>query len=347
MNKGYLLAFVLIVLLIAGCSQSNQADSNTGTNETPSTSGDSSSTQAPAPAPSPAEKVNLTLFMGPAQGTWAPIAHAIEQNLEAAYPEISVDIQPGGGSANVEATQNGTADLGMVVSTSAYDGWVGNAPFTAKTDKIRQLGVLFPMHLYLVVPAGSEIQSLEDVKGKTVNVGRRGSSTEVMNWVILEEAGITENDIKAERLGEADAFRSMQDGHIDLIMQFGATPYPPFLDIAATSDVRLLSMSEGLIEKVKGRNSGLVQTTLSASVYPNVLTEDVETLSSPVDLIVSADVDAAVVEKVVKALHDMQDKLKQNFNYMASLTEEELASDVGIPFHEGAERYYKAQGWLK
>lgn len=67
----------------------------------------------------------------------------------------------------------------------------------------------------LVVPANSSIQSLADLKGKKIGVGK-ASSAHNTTIAALEKAGLTPSDVSLVYLPPADALAAFQRGSIDV-----------------------------------------------------------------------------------------------------------------------------------
>lgn len=67
----------------------------------------------------------------------------------------------------------------------------------------------------ILVPAGSPIKSLADLKGKTISPTTRGSVAHYLTLGVLKKAGLTANDVKLAFLTPADASAAFQVGSID------------------------------------------------------------------------------------------------------------------------------------
>jgi sulfonate transport system substrate-binding protein len=96
----------------------------------------------------------------------------------------------------------------------------------------------------VIVPADSEIQSLEDLAGKRIAYVR-GSSANYLFVLALQAAGLSVDDVESVPLAPADASVAFQGGNIDAWVI-----WDPFLTIAQTqSDARILVTAAELHEK--------------------------------------------------------------------------------------------------
>ncbi|WP_201835808.1 ABC transporter substrate-binding protein [Microvirga zambiensis] len=67
----------------------------------------------------------------------------------------------------------------------------------------------------LIVPAGSSIKSIGDLKGKTISPTTRGSVAHYLVLGVLKKAGLTPSDVKLAFLTPTDASAAFQAGSID------------------------------------------------------------------------------------------------------------------------------------
>lgn len=67
----------------------------------------------------------------------------------------------------------------------------------------------------IILPAGSPIKTIEDLKGKTISPTTRGSVAHYLTLGVLKKAGLTESDVKLAFLTPVDASAAFQAGSID------------------------------------------------------------------------------------------------------------------------------------
>jgi sulfonate transport system substrate-binding protein len=67
----------------------------------------------------------------------------------------------------------------------------------------------------LIVPAGSPIKTIEDLKGKTISPTTRGSVAHYLVLGVLKKAGLSQDDVKLAFLNPSDASAAFQAGSID------------------------------------------------------------------------------------------------------------------------------------
>jgi NitT/TauT family transport system substrate-binding protein len=97
-----------------------------------------------------------------------------------------------GGAAIAAALQSGSTDLGMVNYVSAISGISKGLPITLVADATHGT----PKSFGLVVSGSSSINSIKDLKGKTVGVISTGSISDFTTNVQLTATGLSSGDVK-------------------------------------------------------------------------------------------------------------------------------------------------------
>jgi TRAP transporter TAXI family solute receptor len=164
--------------------------------------------------------------------------------------------------------------------------------------------------------------------------------------MILKEYHLTYKDITPQFLGENDAVDALKDGHIDANMASGISPYPPLLDLLSMRKVKLLGISREALQNLAKENRGLLPSKIVAGTYPSI-NEDISSINIPTTLVVNKDVPEQTVDEVTKALVNTFGERQKNFDFLKKMKPEEMAAEVGIPFHPGALKYFKERNWIR
>lgn len=94
----------------------------------------------------------------------------------------------------------------------------------------------------ILVPKGSTLQSLADLKGKNIAVAK-GSNSHYLLVKALEKAGVSYADVKLSFLTPADARSAFESGKVD-----AWSVWDPFFAAAEAAGARVLTTGEGLVE---------------------------------------------------------------------------------------------------
>ena len=158
---------------------------------------------------------------------------------------------------------------------------------------------------------------------------------------------MTDKDIKAEYLKPNQAGDKLKDGGLDAFFVGGArrpAPSPSWPPAARASRSCRWSAPRSTL---RAKQEFFTPDTIAANTYQNV--GEVKTISVNAQLVSSAKVPEAVVYEVTKALYsDATRKTLDNGHAKGKLiTRDNAIKGAGIPFHPGAEKFYKEIGLLK
>lgn len=290
----------------------------------------------------PAVAAELKFMTGPQGGFWVPLGGALKDLWEKKVKDTAVQNLPGAGIANVRGIEEGKADIGFGNTISTVDAMTGVAPFNKPHKNVCNLASMYPQYMHVVVLASSGINSVKDIKGKTLATLPRGNTTEVSASQILKVNGVAYSDLKVNFGSITDAVTQMQDNHTQMMIVGTVIPASGVMDLAAGRDVKVLDIGEGFSE-LKKLNAGYTQETIPAGTYPKQ-DKDVKVAGFAAHIVVSCKLSDDVVYGMAKAMADNVPALAAVGKAMAGLTPAIMATDIGVPFHPGAAKFYKEKG---
>ena len=97
--------------------------------------------------------------------------------------------------------------------------------------------------IQFVVLADAGINTIEDLKGKSITTQQRGNTGELITRQLLEVHGLTYNDVKVSFVGYTDSVKQMKDGHARRLRARHQIPAGAIMDLAAARDIKLLDLS--------------------------------------------------------------------------------------------------------
>lgn len=290
----------------------------------------------------PAAAQNLKLMSGPQGGIWVPLGGQLKDIWEKAIPGLSVQALPGAGVANAKAVETAKADIGFGNSITTADAVKGNAPFEKPYATLCNIGSLYPQYFQVVVSADSGINAVKDIKGKALTTQPKGNTGEMITQNMLQVVGLGYSDVKASFVSYTDSATQMKDNQAQMFTLGTGLPASSIMDIAAGRDIKLLDLSS-LIDGMKKINPGYTLLDVPAGTYPKQ-DKAVKVIGYATHVIVSCKLPDDMVYKMTKAIADSKATLVATAKALDSLTPQNMATDVGVPFHPGAAKYYKELG---
>jgi sulfonate transport system substrate-binding protein len=205
------------VLAVAACSSSSGSSASSGS------SGASASGSASAPS-STTNVSDVTLTIGDQKGTGAEaLLQAAGLISKLPFKVKWVDFTSG--PPMVQAMGSGSVDI----------GGVGDAPpvfSAAGGSKIKIVGARKTPAAAgaVVVPKGSSITSIQQLKGKTI-AAPEGTTADYHLLTVLAAAGLTKKDVTVENLQPADALAAFTSGKVD-----AWDTWSPYIEEATVQD---------------------------------------------------------------------------------------------------------------
>ena len=292
-----------------------------------------------AAAPAVAEE-RLVFVTGSPGGSWFPTGGAIKAAVEELFDDVSVQVRPGGGLANIQAVSEGLAQLGMSNSISAVDASLGREPFAEPIDDICNVAYLYPQVIQAAV-VNPEITSFEDFAGKRLAVTPRGNTAEQLARLTLSTVGLSYDDLDQVNFASmSDQVNMMKDGQVDGFFQATGVPAGVIMDVGASRDLKLLPITDEMFAQMKEVNAGFSQITIPGDAYAD-MEGPVQSVSFGTHVIAGCDVDEETVYKVTKAIHERLSDLGVAVAALRSTTPDMLSQDVGIRQHPGSARFFE------
>ena len=287
---------------------------------------------------------------GGTAGTYYPVGGMIANAVSQPGKIVATAQASNGSVANVNGIVGGSMESGFTQADIATWAQKGTGIYEGKPNVpgLRLIANLYPESVHVVVKKGSGIKSVADLKGKRVALDEPGSGTLVNARAILLAYGIKEADIKPEYIKPNQAGDKMKDGSLDAFFFTGGAPAGAIAELAsAGGGIELLPIDGPQAEALRRASPFFSVDTIAAETYKGVAA--VSTLAVGAQWVTSDKADANTVYEITKALFgaDAQKQLASGHAKGKFITKENAVKSAGIPFHPGAERFYKEAGLLK
>ena len=287
---------------------------------------------------------------GGTSGTYYPVGGMIA-NAVSQPGKIIVTAQASNGSvANVTAISGGAMESGFTQADVASWAYNGNGVYEGKPKvaDLRLIATLYPESVHLVARKGSGIKTVFDLKGKRVALDEPGSGTLVDAKLILAAYGLSEADIKPEYVKPNQAGDKMKDGALDAFFFVGGSPAGAIAELASSgAGIELIPIDGPQAEKLRHASPFFAADVIPAETYKGV--GRVQTLALGAQWVTSAKADTQTVYEITKALfsESTQKTLAAGHAKGKLITKENAVKGAGIPFHPGAEKFYREAGLIK
>lgn len=303
-----------------------------------------------SPTPVVAKLTFVTIGTGGITGVYYPTGGAICRivNKKRKVYGIRCTVESTGGSVfNVNAIMAGDLEFGVVQSDRQFQAMKGLAEWKEKGPQkdLRAVFTIHPESITLVAADDAGIKSINDLRGKRVNIGNPGSGQRQNSIDGLTNAGINyKKDLKAEGVKAAEAPGLLQDGRIDAFFYTVGHPSGAIKEATAgRRKVHFVSITK--VDKLLKKYPYYAKAVIPIKLYPgSTNTKDVQTFGVKATFVTSAKVPDRMVYAITKEVFDNFESFKKLHPAYQVLTKQNMLEGMSAPIHPGAMKYYKESG---
>ena len=321
------LMLVFAMLFMTACGDKPAADPDAGNNVA---AGDLSS-------------IKINVGTGGSTGTYYGFCNVISTLLKEKTGAQLMINSSGASKANILDIADGIVDMAIVQNDVMDYAFNGTSLFSdvGAIKSFSTLGAAYAEVCQIVAKADSGIKTVADLKGKKVSVGDSGSGVEFNAQQILGAYDITFEDIDKQNLSFQASADALKDGKIDAFFCTAGAPTVAITDLSTTTGIVLVEIDAEHLAKLQGEYGFYAAYKVPAGTYKGV-DADVNTVAVKATFIVSNELDDETVYQLTKAIYENKDEYSHE--KAAEMSLEYAVSSISVPFHPGAERYYKEVG---
>ena len=284
----------------------------------------------------------LIFTTGGAQGTYYGFGGVLAGKIGEKTSTTVTAITSGGSKANIEAMDDGDAQLGFVQSDVGAYAYRGMRLFEDKITDFSTVANLY-MEQVQIVTLDPAIKTVDDLKGKNVSVGAAGSGVYFNAVDVLNAYGLNiDKDIKPTYQSFGDSVEALQDGKIDAAFIVAGAPTTAVTSLAATKKVYLVSFDDEHIMKLIAESPYYSKNVIAKDVYNT--DEGVTTVAVGAVIIARDDVSEADVYNFLYGIFENVDEITAAHAKGSELNLNFAASYTAVPYHKGAIKYFAEKG---
>jgi TRAP transporter TAXI family solute receptor len=294
----------------------------------------------------------ITLGTGGVTGVYYPTGGAICRLVNKSKDKHGVrcTVESTGGSVyNINTIRAGELDMGIAQSDWQYHAYKGTSKF-AKAGPFKELRSVFSVHpesFTVVARRDAKIQTLNDLKGKRVNIGNPGSGQRATMEVVMRALGWTTKTFSlASELKPAEQSQALCDNKVDAIVYVVGHPNGSIQEATTACDTVIVAVTGPAIEKLVKDAPYYAKATIPGGMYKGNA-KGVETFGVKATFVSSTRTPADTVYEVVKAVFEDFAAFKKLHPAFGHLDPKRLVKDGNsAPLHDGAARYFKEKGMM-
>ncbi len=280
----------------------------------------------------------FTLATGPAGGDYARLGDTLITAITQAAPNVKMRPRPSAGSIeNARLLGSGEADYAFVQGDVAAAAFAGEDAFAhgGAIETLRAVGALAPEAVHIVVLDTSPIREIGQLRGKKVDIGAPASGTRFDALAVLAAAGLNPSDLASAGSDPTTAaIARLKSGAYDAIFVTAPAPTRSLQELALTTGLRLLPISNAIAAQLTRSRPGLTPLTLPANTYPRQK-DSVTTVGSATLLVTTQDAPDAEVARVNDFVFNKIPQLRGRNAEVVGVSEGHELRGITIPLHSG------------
>ena len=241
----------------------------------------------------------VTLGSASLAGSYYAAASAICNSMNRSHRGvIRCSPEPTKGSIyNLQALMRGDQDFALVQSDWQKLAVDGRGPFaeSGRLEELRAVMALFPEAVTLVVQKASGISSLEDLRGKRVDVGSVATARRTTALKLLEAAGLSRADLAEQHeLAGSSVASELCAGEVDASILLLGHPNALIGQLLERCNLTIVPLRGEAIDRFLASNTEFQASYIPISQYRQ-LAFDVDTVALAATLVTRSDIPAPLV----------------------------------------------------
>ncbi len=301
-------------------------------------------------------KENFILATASTGGTYYPVGVALatltKVKIQPKHKMSMSAINSAGSGENVKLIRDREADFAILQGLYGSYAWNGTGPIekSGKQTHLRSVTMLWQNVEQIIVKkeyaSKGDVSDLENLRGKTMALGKKNSGTLGSNRTIFANLGFDiDKDFTLMYGGYGPSAEALQDGRVDGMNTPAGVPTGAVTKLFASAGAKVAPL-QFTPEQGKKADGGLnlwTPYTIKAGTYPGQK-QDWNTIAQPNFLAVHADVDEEFVYLLTKNIYENLPFLQAIHKATKAMALEKALAGLPVPLHPGAARYYKEVG---
>ena len=284
----------------------------------------------------------LIIAGGPADGEYAQVARLLSNELtHKGNPAAAINSS--GSADNLRMMRSGKADIALVQNNIAGEAQIGAGTFAdiGPYYDLQTLASLFPEPIHIIVPKDSTIDSISDLVGKRVDIGKPNSGSRHNAIALLATVGIDLGDLQAiQEVGLQPGLDLLAAGKLDAVIATIGAPAKALQRAAARGKIRLLGLSEEQRTALAKERSEFVSVVLPSATYPGQ-SSPVPTVAVTATMVATAGLPKADVERILTALFQRIDFVRAGSAAGSQISEDSAELGLTVPMHPAAIAFFE------
>jgi TRAP transporter TAXI family solute receptor len=195
--------------------------------------------------------------------------------------------------------------------------------------------------VHVVTRADANVNSVADLAGKNFIAGGRGTFTERQSLALFKLFEL-EGKVKVAEVELSAASNALRNKQVDGFASGSSHPTGMIQELAATTPVKILSLSDAELKKILDNDAGAGRIVIAANTYAGQ-TQPVQTFGLPVGGYTTTAMDEKTAYEITKIFWTQREAMIKTNPIWSSVALDQVAP-LGVKLHPGAAKFYAEQG---
>jgi len=302
----------------------------------------------PAKAYAKNPPVQITIGTGGTAGVYYPAGQAICALINSKQHRHGITctaVSSAGSVENAQKIRAGDFDFGIVQSDVQFYALKGYGPFKSNgADKqLRTVLSLHPEPFTLIARADAGIRSLDDLKGKRVNIGNPGSGQRTSMDLLMHAKGWTKKVFAStHELPSNEQSAALCTNQIDAMVMTVGHPNLDLKKTLTTCNAVLVNVTGPAIKKIIKKYPYYSAMTIPGRAYPGS-SLSTHTFGVNATLVTSSHAPDHVVKEILQAIFNNFTDFKFSHTAFFSLVPADMTNKgLTAPMHRTAKKYFNS-----
>ena len=252
-----------------------------------------------------------------------------------------------GGSENMALIGQGVLDFANSTTTDWQPAINGTGRYEGNPVKAVQALSYMVWQTTPIVHAGSDIKTLDDLKGKRLMPGPSGGATFGLWETFFKAAGLYD-DVEWTFGSWKETYDAMASGAVDCVptILVGGTPSGVLQRLETNTKVRVLDITQEQVDQATDMNPGVLSAMVTPETWSTV-DEPKLMLGLAGVLALRPTIPEEIVYEVVKAIYENAEFIRDRGGPNLKLINHDFATKFlmpAYPVHAGAAKYFREAG---
>lgn len=294
-----------------------------------------------------------TLAVGSLGGTMGRLGAGLQDVINKHQNKFKLSVVPGGGRANPARVGGGGANFGFSFSNLFKAARAGTFPYKRKFKNLRYVAMFWKScyHQYISKDLyNSGVKTWDDIvaskKALKIGPSKKGSSSEFISSLIVKHlAGgygkLEKRGYKLLFAGAGASSRAISSRQIDMYVHNSGIPNGAGIKAHLSRDLTFMDMSPKVKKMLASHQFS--PCTIPGGTYKGAK-KDKHSMGASGVLMTTTKMSAKTVYEFLEAAFANKKTLKNVHKIFKKWTPKRSGTDLGIPMHPGAKKFYKKAG---